>query len=971
MESAVRRLATSVLLLGFLWQTAGETQAQLLRGRRLQALRAGPEVEAVAGSPFGVGRLSVRLPDARPGFFGEREFSLKEAEGRVLYAAFQSQPVRAILREVLNRPQDVTVTFLFTGDEPLELELLAAEPVRMRVSPRRDPAAHQALLAAWWNDYTSAARRSAESDEYPQLVDSYLVAMLSQRLGLEPPSIDRSLFPRPELEQSIGVLLGTESTRLKVQEQLMLSPARPAAATEQVPSPVALPEVVAPEVKDVKIEDIAMHVPAECFYVRFGNFNNYLWFSRLLREFGGELRNLVALRGVDYQLNARQEQQLSLKESSLAEVLGPQVIADVALIGQDMFLREGAAIGILFQARNNFALSTDIRSQRSATLKANRDAVESKIEIGGHEVSFLSTPDNRVRSFYAADGDFHFVTTSRAMVERFYEAGAGKNALGQAAEFRLARSEVALEREDSVFAYLSSAFFENLLGPHYRIEMTRRMRATVGVDLVKMAMLAAKNEGRRELSIDELVRDRFLPPGISLHPDGSHLVIGKDGDVVDSLRGAAGSFTPVPDIAFDAVTPDEARDYRQFADTIFSRWQRFDPMIIAAKRFAGATPQLERVAIDARVTPIAVGNHSRLTQFIGPPVLDRMAPLAANVAGVEAVTRGPGPQPIHLYAGVLDTGAPADFADDLLGGLRALLNIKFYFGGWPSAGMFSFFGLRDDLPVDPNGFGRVSALLWQRSDGPFITGSTDPDVLAQVTPQFQIVEAERPAQLWLQLRDLNRSELAALVNGYGYFRARQITGGDLRFLHRLIAQLGVTPKNAKSVAENLIGGRLVSALGGEYQLTGGPGGTSQWNSSAWDRNASRLITAVPRGFTTPPLDWLRSIHLDAALTERELSLHGVVDMQRRAPPTATAPNATPSEAGKNTGLDAVLPAFPSNVLEWFGGKKDDPRGGKSKTESPNSVPADGGNSGKSKPTDRSQKAEELPPPDSRAKDAQK
>src|SRR5688572_24794277 len=90
---------------------AGRAEAQLLRGRRAPLA----EPEAVVGAPFGVGRISVRMPDARPGLFGERDFTLSEAGGRVFYAVFESQPVRAILREVLNRPQDVTVHFLFTG----------------------------------------------------------------------------------------------------------------------------------------------------------------------------------------------------------------------------------------------------------------------------------------------------------------------------------------------------------------------------------------------------------------------------------------------------------------------------------------------------------------------------------------------------------------------------------------------------------------------------------------------------------------------------------------------------------------------------------------------------------------------------------------------------------------------------------------------------------------------------------------
>ena len=108
------------------------------------------------------------------------------------------------------------------------------------------------------------------------------------------------------------------------------------------------------------------HVPAECFYVRFGSFPNYLWLSKLMREYGGDIGRMISLRGQDAALNERLQNQLALKEGKLAEIFGAQVIADVALLGRDMYMAEGAAMGVLFHASNNFALSTDLRQQRSA-----------------------------------------------------------------------------------------------------------------------------------------------------------------------------------------------------------------------------------------------------------------------------------------------------------------------------------------------------------------------------------------------------------------------------------------------------------------------------------------------------------------------------------------------------------------------------------------------------------------------------
>jgi hypothetical protein len=922
-------------------------QAQLLRPRRTL-----PPPDAISGQPFGVGRVSLQAPEARPSFFGERDFVLHDRNNRVFYAAFVSEPIRAVLRDLLNRPQNVTVFFLFIGEEPLDLSLSVAAGGRIRIQPRRDDVAHGRLLDNWWQEYTDSTRRAGGTSEYPRMVDEYLTTMLAGRLGLRLPERSFSLFDlnRRELDITLGELTGAEPTRLRIQREVMLpSSNRPVGTTEPLPKPI---ETSPPEelnlADDIAIESLAAHVPEECLYVRFGTFNNYLWFRHVMDDFGGDLRNLFSMHGVDYQINKKIEQQLVLRETTLAELLGPRVVADVALVGQDMYLREGPAIGMLFQANNNFALSSDIRSQRAAALERHQDAKETTIDVDGHSVAFLSTPDNRIRSFYGVDGDFHFVTTSRTMIRRFFEAGAGKRALGGSAEFKLARSKMPLSRDDTVFAYLSAAFFENLAGPHYRIESQRRLRATAEIDVVQMARLAARNEGIKSDGIDELARGGFVPRGFGEHADGSQIALPLDGDPFDSLRGAEGFFTPVPDVAFDSVTPAEARSYEEFKQLIGGRWERLDPVMVAVKRYAGDQPGLEHVVLDARVAPFAAGNFKTIMNHVGPPSGEHVAPLAGNLAWFEAVLRSRAPEPTHVYAGIRNIGVPWEIPlGEALGSLGVLFRIKYYFGGWPGAGPMQFFGIRDDLPVDPQGFGRARLGLWQRTLGPFVTGSPDFDVLADITSRLELVLAERPAQLWVDVGDVGASELSELINGIGYFRARQVTGGNIHFLQRMTSQLGVPPDLALRAAEDLLDARMVCALGGEFKLEATRGGEPAWRSTAWDESASRLITHVPRGFMTPPLDWFRGMQLDGSVTQEEVSAFAVLQMYRRPRPAKTG------EANAEAVPVPVLPSFPSLKgldFDWF------KSGGKAAEES-------GGQAQKSQKTkEKRPAAEELPEP---------
>ena len=92
-----------------------------LRARLAERLRQREgETTAVAGSPFGVGRINVQLPpDAGAGAGGsvldQPQMTLTEANGRVFYAAAVARPVRMAVRETLGLPRPTVVYFLFTG----------------------------------------------------------------------------------------------------------------------------------------------------------------------------------------------------------------------------------------------------------------------------------------------------------------------------------------------------------------------------------------------------------------------------------------------------------------------------------------------------------------------------------------------------------------------------------------------------------------------------------------------------------------------------------------------------------------------------------------------------------------------------------------------------------------------------------------------------------------------------------------
>jgi hypothetical protein len=876
------------------------------------------ETEAFAGAPFGVGRVTLhsggefrvnRLPrpgggriadlakkivqqaaGGQPADSDGAEAALVEKTGRALYPVFEKRD-RPILREFVSTPTEATILFLFQGDAPLDVTFFAPGATAAHVAVRQDRAGHERLLRTWWRDYSAAGMERNGSRDYPPLVHEYLVDTLSRRLRLplprRPAERETSLF-----QSELSLLLGTEQARLEAAQVILLGDATSQVTTGLLPEelPPQKPEGLNPTA-DVPIEPIAMRVPVECLYVRFGSFPNFLWLRHRLEEWGGQVRDLVSQRGLDYGLNDRMQRQLGLRESALAELLGERVIADVAIIGTDTFLREGAAIGMLFQAKSNPALAADLTQQRLTALKGAKAGKRETLEIAGHQVSFFSTADNSLRSFYVADGDFHLVTTSRTIVERFLATGAGKHdSLGASDAFHRARKSMPLARGDTVFVFMAPAFFENMLGAPYQIELARRLRSAVEMELFEIAQLAARAEQKPGTTVDELVAGGLLPERFGARSDGRRLEL-IDGKPIDSLRGGHGTFLPVPDVEIAKITPAEAADYRRFAQYYAAQWGPMDPLVATIRREALSDRGLERVVLDVEAAPLSEQHVNILAQWLGEPTDRRLAPVTGDVVSFEAVLRGgtffdDGEH--HLFAGLRDAD-PAFALDANAGIIARILTSKWeglqgYVGAWPNAGFLRLFGVAANAGPDAAGFTRLLTGLWRRQASGFTLLSFHPEVLQVISPQLRFEKADRPAQIWFRADDLARSKLSPMINAYGYRQSRQITLGNTRFMNMLNEQLHVPATEARATAERLLDARLMSPLGGRYEVRELPGGRNNWVDTAL---ADRTSANQPPGdYQFPALNWLRGIKVELTTRDGLLAAHGefIMPVETRSGP---------------------------------------------------------------------------------------
>jgi hypothetical protein len=861
-------------------------------------------VEAYAGSPFGVGKVSLRVGGAGPMTpVDDDRFSVATDDGRVLYPVISEDRARRLLRRVLeiDRPRSITIYFLFRGNEPFELKAYAPNEQQIRVTPLADPVGHAQLLAQWWEQYGNRWQSLQQDRQFPPIVENFLAANLARRLGLTLPVAQSGLFAALAPKKAAwDDLLLTEQHELTIDRELVSTAVTAADALEPLPPQMPWYDLPAAteEQKAVPVETLAAHVPVECFYLRFGTFPNYLWFRDLEDKWQGDLGNMILRRGIERAAADRVQQQLALYDDVMSKIMGPTVIQDVAIIGLDPYLNQGAAIGILFHARSTPLLTRDLTGKRLESLTKFNGAAESTIRVGDRDVSLIATPAGDVRSYYVADGDFHLVTTSKHLIQRFLQAGAGDRALAASAGFLGVRQRIPHDRGDAVFAYASPEFFRELTSPAVWIEAQRRFRAQREVQVRRLAQFQALAEGvatdSEMLSDEALVAGGLLPAGFAMHADGSGWQPSEaEGDhlPIDTLRGKLGFFVPVSDVEVTGATATEAAAYRRFSDRFRQEVGQMPPIAVGIQRIPLTDGSGETMSADVVATPLDGLKLGRLPDILGEPSGERVGPVEGDVARVEFVLDQP-PIPLlggggdelhHVFAGVRDFRTPLVVERGRVGpGASRAELVRMYVGAWPKPGILSMFaGPQTEEGLEPAPGG---AEAWQAKKGDFLLMSFKPDLVQEVLPQLEMTPAVRPAQVWANVTDLTGKQLLTAVNALGYQRTRETSVAASRLMNSLANQLHVPREQCLGLAEQLMGGQFVCALGGEYQLVEVPGGVPTWTSTAIAPQNRFLLTEAPADFMLPVLTWFKGLRGDLTMLDDELSAHIEVDMAKSAVP---------------------------------------------------------------------------------------
>lgn len=922
------------------------------------------QVDALAGTPYGVARLF--FPAGQIEETQTLRFMVTDSENRILFPAVDiitSNPpevnaqrpgersrigagalvnrIRSAIqnaREQIDPPELIRVQFLFRGSTPLNLRLSGDFDTQVQVSPTLGPdwedtsqnsdsltralqhrgllaytQPFQTLLRSWWDGYVQQAVRQIEHSDYPPIVESYLTHLLANRYRLDLPELFTKKRPSKKQTDPIPTLelvAGIEELRSEIFRSTLRQIDPSESQRVAVPSSPRWLDMPVPETPaNLEIETIAKAVPPECYYLRFASFSNYLWFQELSQTRGGDLAQMAVLRGFNYETNRRMERLLNTKTTMVAKLFGDSIIEDMAIIGQDLYLQEGPSLGVLFEAKNVTLLKTSLNQERLTAEKqfASQGCTLKNLEIGGKNVSLLSTPDNQIRSFMVDQGNFVFLTTSHRLVERFLDVQSQGNSLGDTKAFRFARLMMPVQNRYDVFAYLSSEFFRNLVSPHYQIELRRRLKAIASIEIAEIATLAFKAENPKqeaEPTMDRLMSEGFLPQSLQIRADGSQ-TLAYSGRWHDSLRGRRGSFLPIADVKVEECSSSEALEYKQQATFYASQWQQTDPLMFGIRRFSGEPQEtIERIAIEAYIAPLGRDKYGWLSAVLAPPVRteiqlppDDVVNWQLHLAG-QHTARFNSPDHV-MFAGLKDTIPPVPGeSKGILGTLRTLQSLPAYLGAWPRPGYLDRLPLGlGGPPPDAFGFSKLLIGLWRWQMGGFSVLSFDKSILENCMLHLRPIPAKDFAQGRLKIGNIEQSRLSNWFNTLWFRRAAQTTRGNLMFLDSIQSQLKVPAASALTTAEMLIDAKLQCSLGGRYDLS--PDSNAElplWQSTAWPEqihlmnglNGKPLASKIgfdsskslpPSEYKAPWLQWFRGAHLHLTQLPERLIVVGTIDIE--------------------------------------------------------------------------------------------
>ncbi len=525
----------------------------------------------------------------------------------------------------------------------------------------RDPARHGRFIinsAGGTNDlavrdrFANAAASFFEERRSGAPFYAFAAAKMRARLSKKPLG-DNGRPLRPTVGSSeMARLMETTTGAASIQEALQTDrPLWLSAASGKATLPIA--SLTAPKLADhpftamlklldakVPSEPLAQAAPADFYYVRLADLSVLFKLIDQLDAWGTPIANVVDSQGEDRGLAERYLTQLGLNRGPLARALGTQVVAELAVVGSDPYLREGSDITIIFRVKARALFDAAVGGTTSGHAEAHGGAVTVDTNVDGVTVHGTASRDGALRQERASVGDFEIVSNSLPAMRRVLATLAGGSPrLADEPDFRFLLARDAGTRADA-FAFLGDRFVASVVGPRQKILEARRQMALAALSRPGYAaMLYGWLEGKSPKSTDELIAAGLLDKSDFATPDGAKIAF-DPGQPVRSPWGSPQALTPLIEWPSPTVVSAAEKDgYDFFANAYQMHWRQYiDPIALRIAIGPGEKGET-RLTADLRVLPLIEGSdYHKLSRTAGDARV-----LAPELAGGWRTVIGVGP----------------------------------------------------------------------------------------------------------------------------------------------------------------------------------------------------------------------------------------------------------------------------------------------------------------------------------------
>lgn len=345
-----------------------------------------------------------------------------------------------------------------------------------------------------------------------------------------------------------------------------------------------------------ELDSLARFIPDDQHAVFFPSFESLVTMIDEASEDATPVLHMFEPRVENAFTRERYEKQLALELTAAARTFGPQMIAEIAITGSDAYLRTGSDVAILLRTRTDAGLLEQwLRAKHASLAGGEGSAVETRSgETGGVPWFAVVSPSRDVCSYVARlESDLIVVTNSTVQLDRLTACAKGEiEPLAKSLEYRFLRDRYRLGADDeTAFAMITDATIRRWCSPRWRIASARRIYAAAALSDLRASAIDPATDGVR------------ITAG-NLAGDAGEIIVGSSG-VRSTRYGTLGFLTPIAELDFARVTPEEAEAYRNWRDGYENNWRFFDPI---AMRFSIRDDRLDA---DVTAIPLIVGTQYR------------------------------------------------------------------------------------------------------------------------------------------------------------------------------------------------------------------------------------------------------------------------------------------------------------------------------------------------------------------------